>query len=188
MAVHHSLWLLLWWPSHQAALWDTLIIWAPQGAMQCPPSGPLATKLPANAGLARSNSHQEAGKKVTHMIAFHSFGPTGQFLNGTHLFSELVLARKALLMDQSRSVLSLRSATARELWREIIVRACLGPFHLNPPGLFFSDTAEQKNGKRHKTAKLYSYNKVSHWLLNNNWHLSTVWYCMFHYGWSVFWL
>ena len=35
------------------------------------------------------------------------------FKNGTHEFSELVLARMVLLMDQSRSVLSLRSAKAR---------------------------------------------------------------------------
>ena len=36
------------------------------------------------------------------------------FLNGTHEFSELVLARMTLLMDQSRSVLLLRSTKARE--------------------------------------------------------------------------
>ena len=69
-------------------------------------------------------------------VAFHLSrlsGPTSQFLNGTHEFSELVLARTVLLMDQSRSVLPLRSAKARELgelWREN-VRALLGPFHLN---------------------------------------------------------
>ena len=45
----------------------------------------------------------------------------------------------ALLMDQSRSVLSLQSAKAREfgeLWREN-VRARLGPFHLNLPEELF---------------------------------------------------
>ena len=42
----------------------------------------------------------------------HLIGPTSQFLNGTHEFSELVLARMVLLMDQSRSVLPLRSANA----------------------------------------------------------------------------
>ena len=69
-------------------------------------------------------------------VAFHLSrlsGPTSQFLNGTHEFSELVLARTVLLMDQSRSVLPLRSAKARELGelsREN-VRALLGPFHLN---------------------------------------------------------
>ena len=42
-------------------------------------------------------------------------GPTSQFLNGTHAFSELVLARMALLMDQSRTLHPLQSAKAREL-------------------------------------------------------------------------
>ena len=42
-------------------------------------------------------------------------GPTSQFLNGANEFSELVLSRMAQLMDQSRSVLPLRSAKAREL-------------------------------------------------------------------------
>ena len=41
-------------------------------------------------------------------------GPTTQFLNGTHEFSELVLAKMSLLVDQSRSVLLLRLAKARE--------------------------------------------------------------------------
>ena len=40
--------------------------------------------------------------------------PTRQFLNVTHELSELVLSRMNLLMDQSRSVLPLRSAKARE--------------------------------------------------------------------------
>ena len=31
-------------------------------------------------------------------------GPTSQFLNGTHEFSELVLVRMALLVDQTRSI------------------------------------------------------------------------------------
>ena len=62
-------------------------------------------------------------------VALHLFGLTGltsQFLNGTHEFSELVLARMVLLMDESRSVLPLRSAKAREfgeLWREKCTRA-----------------------------------------------------------------
>ena len=50
-----------------------------------------------------------------------------QFLNGTHEFSELVLTRTALLMDQSGSVLPFQSVKTRELtelWREInFVRA-----------------------------------------------------------------
>ena len=53
-------------------------------------------------------------------------GPPRQFLNGTHEFSELVLARMSLLMDQSRSVLPLRSAKAQELgelWWEKCTRA-----------------------------------------------------------------
>ena len=67
------------------------------------------------------------------MFAFHLSGlsgPTSQFLNRTQEFSELVLPRMTLLMDQSRSVLPLWSAKARkfgELWREN-VRARLGPF------------------------------------------------------------
>ena len=47
--------------------------------------------------------------------------PVRKFLNGTHEFSELVMARMALLTDQSRSVLQLRSFKAREFgewWRE----------------------------------------------------------------------
>ena len=36
-------------------------------------------------------------------------GPTSQFSNGMHELSELVLARMVLLMDQSRSVLPIRS-------------------------------------------------------------------------------
>ena len=39
---------------------------------------------------------------------------TSQFISRTHEFSELFLARLNLLMDQSRSVLLLRSAKARE--------------------------------------------------------------------------
>ena len=62
-------------------------------------------------------------------------GPTSQLLNGTYEFSELVLARMALLTDQTRSALRLRSAKAREFgefWREN-VGARLGSFHLNRP-------------------------------------------------------
>ena len=83
-------------------------------------------------------------------------GPTSQFLNGTHEFSELVLARMALLMDQSRSVLPLRSAKAREfgeLWREN-VRARLGPFHLNWPELVLS---AGQNGPMESRLKQCSY-------------------------------
>ena len=38
---------------------------------------------------------------------------TSHFLNGTHEFSELILTRMALLMDQSCSVLPLRSPKVR---------------------------------------------------------------------------
>ena len=61
-------------------------------------------------------------------FAFHLSGLSGQtsqFLNGTHEFLELVLARMSLLIDLSRSVLPLRSAKAREfgeLWREKCTR------------------------------------------------------------------
>ena len=63
------------------------------------------------------------------LFAFHLAElarPTTQLLNETHKFSELVLTRMVLLMDQSRSVLPLRSAKAREvgeLWREKCTRA-----------------------------------------------------------------
>ena len=39
-------------------------------------------------------------------------GPASEFLNGMDKFSELVLARMALLLDQSHSVLLLGSAKA----------------------------------------------------------------------------
>ena len=58
-------------------------------------------------------------------VGFHVSGPTSQFLNGTYELSELVLVRMALLMDQSRSILPLRSAKAREfgeLWRKKYTR------------------------------------------------------------------
>ena len=57
-------------------------------------------------------------------VSFHLSGlagPINQPLNVTHEFSKLIL-----LMDQSRSVLPLRSAKARELgelWREKCTRA-----------------------------------------------------------------
>ena len=74
-------------------------------------------------------------------VSFHLSGlsgPTSQFLNGKHEFSELVLARMALLMDQSRSVFLLRSPKAGEfgeLWREN-VRA---PFSAGQNGQMESD-------------------------------------------------
>ena len=58
-------------------------------------------------------------------------GRTSQLLDGTHEFSELVLARMVLLVDQSGSVLPLRSAKAREfgeLWREEISAIFVGLF------------------------------------------------------------
>ena len=78
------------------------------------------------------------------------FGLASQFLYGTHEFSELVLARKSLFMNQSSSVLQLRSAKAREfgeLWRQN-VRARLGPFHLKWTELILFGRAELTNGKR----------------------------------------
>ena len=59
-------------------------------------------------------------------VIFHLPALASQFLNGTHEFAELVLIRMALIMVQSRSVLPLRSAKAREfgeLWREKCTRA-----------------------------------------------------------------
>ena len=60
------------------------------------------------------------------MVTSHLSGlssPTSQFLNGTHEFSELILVRMTLLVDQSRSVLLLRSAKALERLEELYARA-----------------------------------------------------------------
>ena len=61
--------------------------------------------------------------------------PSSSVINGTNEFSELVLAEMVLLIDQSRSVLSLRSAKAREFQLESCGRSkCtprFGPFRLN---------------------------------------------------------
>ena len=76
-------------------------------------------------------------------------GPTSQFLNGPHEFSDLVLARMALLMDQSRSVLPLQSAKARklgELWRENRTRAPW-TFPLNWPEPVLLGRPERAHGK-----------------------------------------
>ena len=76
-------------------------------------------------------------------------GPNSQFLNETHEFSELVLAGMALLMDQSHSVLPLRSAKAREygeLWWEKCTRATWTfPFKLARTSSF--GRPELTNGK-----------------------------------------
>ena len=88
-------------------------------------------------------------------------GPTSQFLNGTHEFSELVLARIALLMDQSRSVLSLRSAKARELSREKCTRThWTFPFKLVRTSSF---RPARTNGKQPQTHK----NRIlpPHWII-----------------------
>ena len=113
-------------------------------------------------------NHTHSGKFCTKKItkvAFHLYGlsgPTSQFLNGTNEFSELVLARMSLLMEQRSSVLPLRSAKAREfgkLWREN-VHARLRPYHLNwsEPVLF--GRPERTNGKRPKKQLI-----VHTWLL-----------------------
>ena len=49
---------------------------------------------------------------------FPFVGQTSQFLKGTHKFSELGLAKISLLVCQSRSVLPMQSAKARE-FREL---------------------------------------------------------------------
>ena len=69
--------------------------------------------------LFKNNSQDVIKVSFRHLSGL--YGPTSQFLDGTHEFSELGLAKMALFMDQSRSVLPLRSAKAREfgeLWRE----------------------------------------------------------------------
>ena len=71
-------------------------------------------------------------------------GPTSQFFSGTHEFSELVLVRMSLLMDQSRSVFPVFPARVGQSAENLIVLAGksvhlrLGPFHLNwqEPALF----------------------------------------------------
>ena len=73
-------------------------------------------------------------------------GLTSQFLNGTHEFSDLVLARMALLMGHNHSVLPLRSDKAREFGEN--VRARLGPFHQNCPESVLFGGPEETNGKR----------------------------------------
>ena len=60
-----------------------------------------------------------------------------------------VLGRIALLVDQRRSVLPLRSANTREfeeLWRRN-VHVRLGPFHSNWPEPFLFSRPERTNGK-----------------------------------------
>ena len=62
----------------------------------------------------------------------------------------MVLSGMALLIDQSHSVLPLRSAKAREfgeLWRENIC-VHLGPFHLNWPEPVLFDWPERTNGEQ----------------------------------------
>ena len=89
---------------------------------------------------------------VGFLVAFHYSrlsGPTSQFLNGTHELSELVLARMSLLMDQSRSVLPLRSAKAREfgeLGREKMYACAF--FHLNSLEPVLFGRSDGTKGKR----------------------------------------
>ena len=59
--------------------------------------------------------------KVAFLCTVCPICPVRKFLNETHEFSELVMARMALLTDQSSSVLQLRSFKVREFgewWRE----------------------------------------------------------------------
>ena len=89
-------------------------------------------------------------------VALHLSGLTdiiSQLLNEAYKFSELVLPRMALLTDQSRLVLPLRSVKAREfgeLWREKCTRAHFKKLtrtsSFRPP--------ERINGKRPKYFKL----------------------------------
>ena len=82
-------------------------------------------------GLAFCRLYSVLNQVVFHLSSLA--GPTSQFLNGAYELLELDLAgRMALLMDQSRSVLPLQSAKAREfeeLWREKCTRAP-STFHL----------------------------------------------------------
>ena len=59
------------------------------------------------------------------MVVFHLSGLaglTGQFLNGKHEFSELILTRMVLLMDQSPSHLLFRE------FGELLLKKCTGLF------------------------------------------------------------
>ena len=75
-------------------------------------------------------------------------------MNGTNELSELLLARIALLMDQSRALLPLWSAKARgfgELWREN-VHTRIGTLQLNWPVSVLFGQLDRKNEKRPKFA------------------------------------
>ena len=68
-----------------------------------------------NARVLRTGSRQNGPAHGSEPLSSpasvgQSAGICSQFLIGTHKFSELVLSRMALLMDQSRFVLLLRSA------------------------------------------------------------------------------
>ena len=74
-------------------------------------------------------------------------GPTSQFLHGILEFSERVLVRKALLMDQSLSVLPFQSTKLSVgIWRVVVekyMHAPAEPFHLNWPELVLFGWPEQ---------------------------------------------
>ena len=80
--------------------------------------------------------------------AYWSF--SSQFLNETHEFSELVLARMALLVDQSRSVLPLRSNLESCGGK---INAGLGHFHLNWPEPVLFGRLFRTNEKHPKSSR-----------------------------------
>ena len=76
--------------------------------------------------------------------------PPSQFLTGTHELSKLVLARMALLMDQSDLVLLLQSANVRELG-EVLWEICTRtpstfPFKLSRASLFLPARTDKEKG------------------------------------------
>ena len=76
--------------------------------------------LPTQSSLAVVWRSSTTTRKPGSYIRSHSISPVGLF-SGTHEFSELVLTRMALLMDQSHLVLPLLSAKVQkfvELWQE----------------------------------------------------------------------
>ena len=90
--------------------------------------------------------------KITHIFQLSDLtGLTSQLLNGLHKFSELVLARMALLMDQ-RALLSSFALVGQSIgiWRVVAGKNVHLPsrFHLDWPEAVLLSQPEWKNGKQ----------------------------------------
>ena len=105
-----------------------------------------------NQSIKQSTSKQSFYIKSVSICPCLAVSTSQNWLNGTHEFSELVLARMALLMDQSRSVLPLRSVKAREfgeLWQSCTAARLAWmdfPYQLARTSIF--GRPEQTNEKR----------------------------------------